>query len=223
MTKGNPFPALLRAFFQEWLAEQRSASVHTIRSYRDTWRLLLRFIAERKGGGVARMHWPTSRPERFARSSTIPSMGAGTIGTRNCRLAAIRSFFSFVADKDPEYVAQCAEVLTVPLKREPTSAPCYLEPGRSRRSSPSPTGRHRGMRDHVLLSFLYNSGARIQEALDLCSERDPVRCTELRSPLWQGAQGTDLSALAGNRDVAQEVAGTPTACARRADLRQSIR
>ena len=49
----NPFPALLRAFFQEWLAEQRSASIHTIKSYRDTWRLLLRFIAERNGGGVA--------------------------------------------------------------------------------------------------------------------------------------------------------------------------
>ena len=62
MTKGNLFPALLRAFFQEWLAEQRSASVHTIRSYRDTWRLLLRFIAERKGGGVARiMQLPTRR------------------------------------------------------------------------------------------------------------------------------------------------------------------
>ena len=55
MTKGNPLPALLRAFFQEWLAEQRSASIHTIRSYRDTWRLLLRFVAERKGGGVARL------------------------------------------------------------------------------------------------------------------------------------------------------------------------
>ena len=40
MRKGNPLPALLRAFFQEWLAEQRSASIHTIRSYRDTWRLL---------------------------------------------------------------------------------------------------------------------------------------------------------------------------------------
>ncbi|MFX6311405.1 site-specific integrase, partial [Acinetobacter baumannii] len=48
-------PALLRAFFQEWLAEQRSASIHTIRSYRDTWRLLLRFVAERKGCGVARL------------------------------------------------------------------------------------------------------------------------------------------------------------------------
>ena len=55
MKKGDPFPTLLRAFFQEWLAEQRNASIHTIRSYRDTWRLLLRFVAERKKSVVARL------------------------------------------------------------------------------------------------------------------------------------------------------------------------
>ena len=171
MTKGNPFPALLRAFFQEWLAEQRSASVHTIRSYRDTWRLLLRFIAERKGGGVARiMLADVSAGEVRAFLHHTEHGRRGTIGTRNCRLAAIRSFFSFVADKDPEYIAQCAEVLTVPLKREPTAAPCYLEPEEVEAILAQPDrSTIEGMRDHVLLSFLYNSGARIQEALDLCS------------------------------------------------------
>ena len=172
MTKGNPFPALLRAFFQEWLAEQRSASVHTIRSYRDTWRLLLRFIAERKGAGVARiMLADVSASEVRAFLHHTEHERRGTIGTRNCRLAAIRSFFSFVADKDPEYIAQCAEVLTVPLKREPTSAPCYLEPGEVEAILAQPDrSTIEGARDHVLLSFLYNSGARIQEALDLCPE-----------------------------------------------------
>ena len=96
MTKGNLFPALLRAFFQEWLAEQRSASVHTIRSYRDTWRLLLRFIAGRKGGGVARiMLADVSAGEVRAFLHHTEHGRRGTIGTRNCRLAAIRSFFSF--------------------------------------------------------------------------------------------------------------------------------
>ena len=172
MTKGNLFPALLRAFFQEWLAEQRSASVHTIRSYRDTWRLLLRFIAERKGGGVARiMLADVSAGEVRAFLHHTEHGRRGTIGTRNCRLAAIRSFFSFVADKDPEYIAQCAEVLTVPLKREPTVAPCYLEPEEVEAILAQPDrSTIEGMRDHVLLSFLYNSGARIQEALDLCPE-----------------------------------------------------
>lgn len=171
MTKGNPFPALLRAFFQEWLAEQRSASIHTIRSYRDTWRLLLRFIAERNGCGVARIKLAdVSAGEVRAFLHHAEHERGGTIGTRNCRLAAIRSFFSFVADKDPEYVAQCTEVLTVPLKREPTSAPCYLEPSEVEAILARPDRTTLvGMRDHVLLSFLYNSGARIQEAPDLCS------------------------------------------------------
>ena len=170
MKKGNPLPALLRAFFQEWLAEQRSASIHTIRSYRDTWRLFLRFIAARRGGSVARITLTdVSAGEVRAFLHDTEHGRKGTIGTRNCRLAAIRSFFSFVADKDPEYIAQCAEVLTVPLKREPTPAPCYLEPEEVEAILAQPDrSTLEGMRDHVLLSFLYNSGARIQEALDLC-------------------------------------------------------
>jgi integrase/recombinase XerC len=197
MKTSNPFPALLRAFFQEWLAEQRSASIHTIKSYRDTWRLLLRFIAERKGGGVARLTLADiSASEVRAFLSHAEHGRKGTIGTRNCRLAAIRSFFSFVADKDPEYIAQCAEVLTVPLKRKPTAAPCYLEPGEVEAILAQPDrSTIEGMRDHVLLSFLYNSGARIQEALDLCPEAirfEPPHCVRLYGkgrkerlcPLW---------------------------------------
>ncbi len=53
MSRDDPFPALLRAFFYEWLVEQRNASIHTVRSYRDTWRLLLRFVAWRAGKKVA--------------------------------------------------------------------------------------------------------------------------------------------------------------------------
>jgi integrase/recombinase XerC len=172
MKKGNPLPALLRAFFQEWLAEQRSASIHTIRSYRDAWRLFLRFIAERKGGGVAQITLAdVSAGEVRAFLHDTEHGRKSTIGTRNCRLAAIRSFFSFVADKDPEYIAQCAEILTVPLKRESTPAPCYLEPEEVEAILAQPDrSTLEGMRDHVLLSFLYNSGARIQEALDLCPE-----------------------------------------------------
>ncbi|MEI9985585.1 MAG: hypothetical protein WDN69_21795 [Aliidongia sp.] len=53
MSRANPFPELMRAFFYEWLVEQRNASVHTVRSYRDTWRLFLRFVAQRAGKKVA--------------------------------------------------------------------------------------------------------------------------------------------------------------------------
>ena len=53
MSKANAFPDLMRAFFYEWLVEQRNASIHTVRSYRDTWRLFLRFVAQRTKKKVA--------------------------------------------------------------------------------------------------------------------------------------------------------------------------
>lgn len=197
MSKANPFPNLMRAFFHEWLVEQRNASVHTVRSYRDTWRLFLRFVAQRVEKTVAMIalaDLTASEVAAFLRHAEHER--SCTIGTRNCRLAAIRSFFNFVATRDPASIAQCLEILHIPIKRAPLSEPCYLDPtevtailGQPDRSTLE------GMRDHALLSFLYNSGARIQEALDLCPEAirfDSPGCVRLIGkgrkericPLW---------------------------------------
>ncbi|MER9338991.1 site-specific integrase [Mesorhizobium sp. M0293] len=95
MSKANPFPNLMRAFFYEWLVEQRNASVHTVRSYRDTWRLFLRFVAQRAEKTVAAItlaDLTASEVAAFLRHAEHER--GGTIGTRNCRLAAIRSFFN---------------------------------------------------------------------------------------------------------------------------------
>jgi site-specific recombinase XerD len=109
MSRANPFPELMRAFFYEWLVEQRNASIHTVRSYRDTWRLFLRFVAQRAGKKVAMItlaDLAASEVAGFLRHAEHER--GGTIGTRNCRLAAIRSFFNFVATRDPASIAQCA-------------------------------------------------------------------------------------------------------------------
>ncbi len=55
MKSADPFPTLLCAFFYEWMVQQRNASVHTVRSYRDTWRLFLRFVANRRRRTVAQL------------------------------------------------------------------------------------------------------------------------------------------------------------------------
>jgi site-specific recombinase XerD len=170
MNKVNRFPDLMRAFFYDWLVEQRNASINTVRSYRDTWRLFLRFVARRAGKKVAMITLADlAASEVAAFLSYAEHERRGTIGTRNCRLAAIRSFFNFVATRDPGSVAQCVEILNIPVKRAPVSEPCYLDPAEVTAILAQP-GRStlEGMRDHALLSFLYNSGARIQEALDLC-------------------------------------------------------
>lgn len=118
MSKANPLPELMRAFFYEWLVEQRNASVNTIRSYRDTWRLFLRFVADRTKMKVAMISLTdltAAQVAAFLRHAEHER--GGTIGTRNCRLTAIRSFFNFVATRDPASIAQCVEILHTPIKR----------------------------------------------------------------------------------------------------------
>jgi site-specific recombinase XerD len=91
-----------------------------------------------------------------------------TIGTHNCRLAALRSFFGFVAGREPATIAQCAEILRIPTKKAPIYAPCYLEPEEAKAILAQPDRSTIEGCDHALLSFLYNTGARIQESLDVC-------------------------------------------------------
>ena len=90
------------------------------------------------------------------------------ISTRNCRLAALRSFFLFVADHEPSQAGHCAEVLRIPTKRAPHRTITYLDPeevaailAQPDRTTPL------GQRDYALLALLYNTGARIEEALGL--------------------------------------------------------
>jgi integrase/recombinase XerC len=197
MSKSNPFPDLMRSFFYEWLVEQRNASIHTVKSYRDAWRLLLRFVAQRAGKKVAAITLADLvASEVVAFLSHAEHGRSGTIGTRNCRLAAIRSFFHFVATKDPASIAQCVEILNIPIKRAPVAEPSYLDPAEVTAILAQPDrSTVVGMRDHALLSFLYNSGARIQEALDLCPEAirfESPNCVRLTGkgrkericPLW---------------------------------------
>lgn len=193
----DPFPRLLHAFFYEWMVQQRNASVHTVRSYRDTWRLFLRFVAQRRKRTVAQLVLSEFTASEVSAFLHYTEQERGdTIGTRNCRLAALRSFFDFVAGREPTAIAQCAEVLHVPTKRAPIRAPSYLEPDEVKAILAQPDrSTIGGQRDHALLAFLYNTGARIQEALNVCPRAfrfDSPACVRLYGkgrkervcPLW---------------------------------------
>ncbi len=91
-----------------------------------------------------------------------------SIATRNCRLAALRSFYRFVADREPLAAAQCAEVLRIPVKRGRRRTLTYLEPEEVTAILAQPDKRTvQGQRDHALFALLYNTGGRIQEILNL--------------------------------------------------------
>ena len=170
MKPSDPLPRLLHAFFYERLAQQRNVSAHTIRSYRDAWRLFLRFVAERHKRAVANLALAELTAAEVATFLQHSEVECGvSVGTRNCRLAALRSFFHYVAEQEPAAIAQCAEILHIPTKKAVKPAPWCLESAEIAAILEQPDCQClEGQRDHALLSFLYNTGARIQEALDVC-------------------------------------------------------
>jgi len=163
---------LLHAFFHEWMGQQRNLSRHTVLSYRDTWKLLLRFVSERKRREITALSLSDMEAaEVLAFLQYLENDRKVSIGTRNCRLAAIHSFFAFVAHREPLAIAQCGEIARIPVKKMNRPAMCYLDAEeitailrQPDRSNPE------GQRDHALLGFLYNTGARIQEALNVCPQ-----------------------------------------------------
>lgn len=177
--KSNSVASLLHAFFHEWMGKQRNLSRHTVYSYRDTWKLFLRFASERNRREIAALSLADLHASQvLAFLEHLENDRKVSIGTRNCRLAAIHSFFAFVAHCEPLAIGQCAEIARIPVKKRARPAMCYMdaeeiaailrEPDRSSLE---------GQRDHALLAFLYNTGARIQEALDVCP-----RSIRLESP-----------------------------------------
>ncbi len=197
----------LHAFFHEWLAQQRNLSHHTVMSYRDTWRLFLGFIAQRRRRSVSDLKIEElTANEVLAFLRHTEEERKVTIGTRNCRLAALRSFFRFVGDREPLVLSQCAEVLRIPTKKAPTSEVHYLDVDEVTAILRQPDrSTLEGQRDHALLALLYNTGARIQETLDLCPRsvrfRSPAQVTLLGKgrkqricPIWPETAGL-LSAL----------------------------
>jgi site-specific recombinase XerD len=202
--KPIPFPQLLHAFFHDWLVQQRNVSHHTVLSYRDSWRLFLRFVAARKAKPVAQLRLnDLTAVEVLAFLQHSEQERKVSIGTRNCRLAALHSFFSFVAQQEPLALSHCAEVLRIPTKQAPEPvisdlnedeiAAILAQPDRS---------RIEGQRDQALLVFLYNTGARIQEALAL-SARPPLRITLTSSIVWQATKRAHLPGVARDGRVAE--------------------
>jgi hypothetical protein len=128
MKPADPFPGLLHAFFYDRLVEQRNLSTDTVRSYRDTWRLFLRFVAARHQRAVASLTLVDLNATEVAAFLQHCERERGvSIGTRNCRLAALRGFFRFVAERQPTAIAQCTQVLQIPTKKGTKPAPAHLD------------------------------------------------------------------------------------------------
>ena len=110
--------ALVQKFFTDRLYTQMEASPHTIASYRDTFRLLLKFAGEKTGKTPTRLSVDDLDVEMIGVFlNDIENARKNSARTRNTRLAAIRSFFRFVAIHEPAYMLHCQKILSMPGKR----------------------------------------------------------------------------------------------------------
>lgn len=163
------FAAMLRTFFAQHLPLTRGLSPRTVLSYRDTFVLLLRFLATRHHCDVFDLTLDhLSADDVLAFLDHLEADRKDSVATRNARLAAIHSFARFVATRSPEHLEACQRVLAVPTKRGPVRAIDYLESDeiRAMLDAVPRRGRHH-LRDRALLLALFNTGARVQELLDL--------------------------------------------------------
>lgn len=155
----------LQAFFAEHLVAHKRASPQTIACYRDTFRLLLRFMRDRTGIEPAAL--PLAALDADAVLAFLDHIEHGrgcSVRSRNNRLAAIRSFFRLVALRVPDRLGQITRVMATPVKRCDKRLVGYLtrEEIKALLAAPNRTAWS-GRRDHALLLTLYNSGARVSE------------------------------------------------------------
>lgn len=160
---------LVESFFREYLDRVRGASRHTVVAYRDTLRLFFTFLTRRKRCAVTALTVDDlDVPAVTAFLADLETTRRNSPVTRNCRLAAIRSLMRHFARSDPSRVAQYHRVLSLPAKKTRSRLATYLEPDEMREVLAQPDQRAPlGQRDHALLLFLYNTGARVSEALDV--------------------------------------------------------
>ncbi len=158
---------LVESFFQEHLKRMCGASPHTIRGYRDALRLLFTYMAERKKCSVADLKLSDLRVETIKAFLHHLETGRGNATvSRNYRLTAIRSFFRHLIRHDLDNAGEYQRVLALPSKKTRITPAPYLEPEDVRVILKQPDRETElGVRDHALLLFLFNTGARISEAL----------------------------------------------------------
>lgn len=185
MINANLLSPWVRRFLLEYLVGERNLSLNTQKSYRDTLRMLLPFAARDAGKAIDELaveDLSGSRVRTFLLD--LEQTRGCSPATRNQRLAAIHSLARFIGLHSPEHVQWSGELKNVPLKRASRPLLTYLEKAEMDALLAAPSqATGQGSRDYALLLFLYNTGARADEAAH-------VTVGDLylgRSPRYEGA------------------------------------
>lgn len=163
------FPALVQQFFLGHLIQQKNVSPQTVASYRDTFRLLFNFAQKQLRKSPAQMALNDMDAGLILSFlNDIERQRHNSIRTRNARLTAIRSFMHYVALQDPLSLPMIQSVLAIPLKRfdQPLMDFFSREEINALLNAPDPASWC-GQRDRVMLTMLYNTGARVSEMIGM--------------------------------------------------------
>ena len=167
LTSSTDLGRLLQGFFCQRLMAQRHLSLQTVRSYRDTFRLLLRF-AETQCNRVATdlTLSDLDAPLVLAFLDDLEAQRHNAVRSRNARLAAIRAFFHYAALEAPTALPTIQQVLAIPMKRFDRRLVGFLSPEEVAAILQAPAAdTWSGQRDRVLFTTLYNTGARVSEII----------------------------------------------------------
>jgi len=167
--KTSDLSGVVTSFFRSHLVAERNVSQHTLHAYRDALKLFLRFAADwhkRQTDSLA--IGDLSAEVVLAFLDSLEATRNNTIRTRNARLAAIHCFFRYVFDSDPTHAAHCQRILVISLKKAVRPTLGYLSAEEMETLlAQVDRSTSKGRRDYLLLALLYDTGARIQEALDV--------------------------------------------------------
>lgn len=168
MNAASTLARALHGFFLDYLPKQRALSPHTLESYRDGLKLLLKFVAG-KSGDTSQLQVEQISVERIrAFLDHLETARHNGVGTRNVRRAAVHSFFRYLGAHYPEHLEQVQRILSIPSKRAAQREIQHLEFDELQAVLKGiDRSRANDRRDVALLTFLFNTGARVSEAVGL--------------------------------------------------------
>lgn len=169
MTGTQQLGPLIHSFFIDHLVTVKGLRPASVHSYSDTIRLLLCFVAQQKRTKITRLTLEDLSFEHvlgFLRY--LENDRQNHVRTRNQRLAALHALFEYIASREPAILDTCQRVAAIPLKRAAPAETHFLERDEMEALLHNlPRAGRLAQRDHALIMFLYNTGARAQEIAEL--------------------------------------------------------
>lgn len=166
MSNTNLVGPWIRRFLMEHLVSERNLARNTQSSYRDTLTIMLPFVSAKIKRPVDKLlieHISSELIRLFLLH--IEQHRSCSVSTRNQRLAAMHALARFIGERSPEHVSWCAQIRAIPFKKTSRAVMCYLDKEEIDTILNEPdTTTKQGLRDYAVLLFLYNTGARADEA-----------------------------------------------------------